>query len=78
MKAKLQTAGFVTSKKTQGGAPEGIKVQPYAFKDPGGPKQEMNLFTAINNALQIALETDPKAVGDANHYFLLYLLFMEY
>ena len=23
----------------------------------------MNLFTAINNALQIALETDPKAVS---------------
>jgi 2-oxoisovalerate dehydrogenase E1 component beta subunit len=59
--AKLQTAGFTTSKKAQG-TPEGIKVQPYAFKDPGGPKQEMNLFTAINNALQIALETDPKAV----------------
>ena len=27
-----------------------------------GPKKEINLFTAINNAMSIAMETDSKAV----------------
>jgi hypothetical protein len=39
-----------------------FQLGPYYFPDPGGKKEKMNLFTAINNALSIALETDPKAV----------------
>eukprot|EP00744_Colponema_vietnamica_P003619 GILI01005517.1.p1 GENE.GILI01005517.1~~GILI01005517.1.p1 ORF type:complete len:372 (-),score=122.45 GILI01005517.1:743-1858(-) len=29
---------------------------------PDGPKKKMNLFTAINDAMSVALETDPKSV----------------
>jgi 2-oxoisovalerate dehydrogenase E1 component beta subunit len=48
---------------TSGGSTTTIKetTGPYSFPDPGGKKEKMNLFTAINNALSIALETDPKA-----------------
>lgn len=41
-------------------APVKLSELPRSPELPKGPTKKMNLFSAINNALGIALETDPK------------------